>query len=167
MFDYRGYGRSKGKPSVSGAVQDAEAALKAAMKKSGAPLEKTVYMGRSLGGAVMIQLADKHPPCALIVESSFSSLRAIGQKHFPGLALIVPKKTLRSVETLTKYTGPLFMSHGDKDSVIPYKHGQELFDASATKPADKAFFRIQNADHNDALPRAYYQQLGKFITARL
>jgi hypothetical protein len=77
MFDYRGYGRSRGKPSVSGAVQDAEAALKAAMKKSGAPLEKTVYMGRSLGGAVMIQLADKHPPCALIVESSFSSLRAI------------------------------------------------------------------------------------------
>lgn len=171
MFDYRGYGRSEGRATVAGAVADAEAALTAAMKKSDMPLENTVYMGRSLGGAVMIQLAVKHPPRAMIIESSFSSLRDIGQKHFPGIALIVPKTVLNSVETLKEYKGPLFMSHGDKDSVIPFKQGKKLFDASepdasesdAADARDRVFFRIQGANHNDAMPAAYYRELRKFM----
>jgi len=167
LFDYRGYGRSEGNPTIEGVVEDAEAALTIAGEKSGMTLENTIFMGRSLGGAVMTQLAAKHPPRALIIESSFSSLRAVGQKHFPGLALIVPKKAFDSAKTLKQYKGPLFISHGDADTVIPYKQGEQLFNASGTQPPDKVFFRIRNGNHNDALPADYYRQLGDFIKPRL
>lgn len=167
MFDYRGYGRSEGTATVAGALADAEAALVAAQQKADMPLERTIFMGRSLGGAIMIQLAAKHPPALMVIESSFTSLRDVGKKHFSAVAYLVPRKTLASADALKVLKQPIFISHGDRDQVIPYSHGQNLFQASAAPPGNKVFFRIQNAGHNDRLPDAYYRQMGQFARKHL
>jgi fermentation-respiration switch protein FrsA (DUF1100 family) len=164
LFDYRGYGRSEGRATVEGAILDTDAALEAALEKAKMPLEQTIFWGRSLGGAMIIELSKKHEPSVIVVESSFASLRAVGQKRFPGLALLVPRNTLDSVATIKSYKSPLFVSHGDADRVIPFEHGRQLFDDSGSPPDKKVFLRLPGAGHNGGMPMAYYKQVGAFLT---
>jgi len=160
MFDYRGYGRSEGRPSVEGAIQDAMAAREklceiAAIKESG-----MLLMGESLGGAIVIQLANKSPPQGLILQSTFSSLRDVADVHFPRLSWLVPRNKLDSVTQIAAYRGPLLQSHGTADRTIPFSSGAKLFGA-ANEP--KTFVTIENADHNNWMTDDYLKRLDEFI----
>ncbi len=161
IFDYRGYGRSKGKPTVKGILTDARAARAEAAKRAHITPSSLVLMGRSLGGAVAVQLATESAPRGLILESTFSSLRDVAQVHFRWLAWVVPKNKLNSTETIARYHGPLLQSHGDNDHTIPYALGLKLFKA-ANEP--KQFVTIHGGDHNSPQTRAYYTKLDQFIT---
>ena len=160
ILDYRGYGKSEGRPTVQGAIADCEAARTKLAKIAGIEESEIVLMGRSLGGALAIQLAARNPPRALIVESSFASLKGIAQLHFPKLAWLVPEDKLDSVTALKECTSPTLISHGDADTLIPYQAGQRLYDAA---PKRKRFVRIRNANHNDPQSANYYRVLDEFI----
>ncbi len=160
IFDYRGYGRSDGMATTSGVIADTRAAAKFLASRAGVDNSKLVLMGRSLGGAVVIQVATEIQPRGLIVESSFSSLKQVAVHHYPKLAWLVPRKKLDSRAAIASFVGPLFLSHGTHDRTIPYQSGTDLF-AAANEP--KSFFTIQNADHNDQMPAEYYSALSKFI----
>lgn len=161
IFDYRGYGRSAGKATAEGAIQDGIAARKELAKLAKVTEENIVLMGRSLGGAIAIQLAAEKPPRGLVVESSFSSLKAIANQHFPKLAWLVPKGKLNSIETIAAIDVPILMSHGDRDHVIPFSMGRALYKA-AQEP--KQFVTIGGAGHNDRQSSEYYQEFDQFIT---
>ena len=77
MYDYRGYGRSRGTPSEAGLVSDAVGA-RAALLREGVAAGRVVYFGRSLGAAVTVDLARAHPPRGVVLESPFASVRAMG-----------------------------------------------------------------------------------------
>ncbi|MGE4001954.1 MAG: alpha/beta hydrolase, partial [Planctomycetaceae bacterium] len=94
IFDYRGYGRSEGVPSVKGALLDSSAAREELVRLAGVGTGDIVLMGRSLGGAIAIQLAADEAPRGLIVESSFSSLKDMAALHYPNLAWLVPADKL-------------------------------------------------------------------------
>lgn len=160
IFDYRGYGRSDGKATVAGAMADARAARTELAKLASVDEADIVLMGRSLGGAIAIQLAADDSPRGLIVESSFSSLRAVASEHFPKLAWLVPKNKLNSAQAIAEIQCPLLQCHGDADRVISYESGRRLF-AAAKNP--KRFVTLAGIGHNDRPTREYYVAMADFL----
>ncbi len=161
MFDYRGYGRSEGTPTVEGAIQDATAARAKLCQLAAITDSEMLLMGESLGGAIVIQSAAKSPPRGLILQSTFSSLRDVADVHYPRLSWLVPQNKLDSVAQIGRFRGPLLQSHGTADRTIPFSSGERLFRA-ANEP--KQFVAIENAGHNNWLTDAYLKTLDEFIT---
>ena len=147
VFDYRGYGRSSGMAYEKGILRDAEAARCWLASQNGIHPSDVVLMGRSLGGAVAVDLAANGGARGLILESTFSSLPDVAEHH---VAWLLPEwnmtQRMNSVEKLKRYTGPLLQSHGDADRLIPLSLGRELF-AAASGP--KQFIVVPEATHSD------------------
>ncbi len=146
LWDYRGYGRSGGRPSEKGLYQDARAAYDAAAKMSGS-LPILVY-GWSLGGAVAAQLAKDRPAAALIVEGSFASAADLARRRYPDL----PVEHLLSVsfDSAAKVAGlegiPKLIGHSIQDETVPFQSGRILYAAAA---APKTFVLL-SGPHNES-----------------
>jgi fermentation-respiration switch protein FrsA (DUF1100 family) len=160
IFDYRGYGRSEGIPTVEGILKDARAARSWLARRAGGKDSQIVLMGRSLGGAVVVQLAAESPARGLVLESTFSSFKDVAAHHFPRLAWLVPDDILNSAAQIARYKGPLLLSHGDRDGTVPYTLGLKLFHA-AHEP--KSIVTIHGGDHNDPQSAEYYKRLDRFF----
>jgi uncharacterized protein len=160
IFDYRGYGRSEGVPTVEGILQDARAARIFLAHRARVSEPQIVLMGRSLGGAVVVQLAAESAARGLILESTFSSFKDVAAHHYPRLAWLVPASKLDSLSQIKRYKGPLLQSHGDADVTIPYSLGLKLFQ-SANDP--KWWITIRGGDHNSPQSAEYYQRLNRFL----
>ncbi len=164
IFDYRGYGRSEGKPSEEGLYQDALAAYSYLVDRRGVRPERLVLFGRSLGASVAGEIASRKPAAGLILESPFPSIAAMARAHYGGL----PMHWLLSgrfplSERLARVTMPVLVIHGDYDTIVPIELGREVF-AAAREP--KSFYVIEGADHNNTYHvggRAYFQRLARFI----
>ena len=161
IFDYRGYGRGEGTPTVDGAIQDATAARAKLRELATVKDSEMFLMGESLGGAIVVQLAADSAPRGLILQSTFSSLRDVADVHYPKLSWLVPPTKLDSVSQIVRYRGPLLQSHGSVDQTIPFSSGEKLFRV-ANEP--KQFVTIEGADHNNWLSDAYLERLDRFIT---
>lgn len=159
-FDYRGYGRSDGLPTVEGALQDARAARTCLAQQAGVKASEIVLLGHSLGGAISTQLAAESPSRALIIQSTFSSLQDVAAHHYPRLAWLVPPGKLNSVAHIARYHGPVLQSHGDADQLIPFRFAQKLFQA-ANEP--KTFVVLPGGDHNVGFTPEYYRRLDEFL----
>ena len=144
LYDYRGYGRSDGKPSEAGLVSDALGA-RAALLREGVAQDDIVYFGRSLGAAVTIDLALAHPPRAVVLESPFTSVPALANKVLPGIGSLLHTRW-NSLAKIPRLRAPLLVLHGDDDDAIPYAQGRALFDAA---PEPKTFFTIREGRHYD------------------
>ncbi|QDT80932.1 Alpha/beta hydrolase family protein [Gimesia maris] len=162
-FDYRGYGKSEGKPSERGILQDARAARARLASRAGVEETEIVLMGRSLGGAVAVDLAAQDGARGLVLASTFSSLPDAAAHHmpwmFPNLNMT---QRLNSAGKIGNYSGPLLQSHGDKDLLIPIELGRKLFDA-AGEP--KQFFVLPGAGHNDPQTEEYRRVFDEFIAS--
>ena len=145
LWDYRGYGRSGGRPSEKGLYDDARAAFDAAAAMSG-KLPIVVY-GLSLGGAVAIQLAADRPAAALVVEGAFASAADIARRRYPTLpldrVLSVSYDSASKVAAL-KDTPKLF-GHSPNDETIPFQSGRILHASSAPPKT----FVLLSGGHND------------------
>jgi len=161
ILDYRGYGKSSGAPSIDGAIMDSNAARAKFCELIDARPSDLMLLGESLGGAFAVAIAAESPPRALILQSTFSSLRDVAEVHYPAFASLVSPQTLNSLEQIRGYTGPLLQSHGENDRTIPYSLATKLF-AAANEP--KEFVSIPHADHNSPLEAAYQAQFLEFIT---
>jgi fermentation-respiration switch protein FrsA (DUF1100 family) len=161
VFDYRGYGRSEGVPTIEGIVRDARAARDYLARRERMAPEAIVLLGRSLGGAVAVALASEEGARGLVLESTFSSLHDVAASHYPELLVnLLVAERLDSVSKIAKYRGPLLQSHGDADRTISFKLGRKLFEA-ANEP--KTFVVIPGGDHNDSQTEDYYRQLERFV----
>lgn len=161
MPDYRGYGGSGGSPSEEGLYRDAEATL-AWLGDRGA--SRFIYMGESLGTGVAVELARRQPPCALILQSGFSSCAAVAQQAYPFAPVgLLMKDRYDSGAKIGEIDRPLLMIHGEVDRIIPMKHGRSLFEA-AREP--KEWLTVPGAGHND-LPWAagpeYLERIEAFV----
>ncbi len=147
--DYRGYGRSGGSPDEAGVYRDADAAYDYLTEQRHFRAQDIVIYGHSLGGAVAVNLASRRPCGGLIVQSSFTSARAMARRMF-GIPLIeyVVKSRFDSLERIREVRAPILIVHGTRDTVVPFSMGQELFTAA---PEPKRFFPIQGAGHNNLM----------------
>ena len=160
-FDYRGYGRSEGTPHELGILADGDAAQKWLAERAQIKPQEIVLMGRSLGGAVAIDLAARNGARALVIQNTFTSLPDAAAYHYP----FVPVRWLmrnryNSLARIATYAGPLLQSHGDRDSVVPFTLGQQLH-AAAT--GQKQFYVGKGLDHDQGDPEQYREVLGEFL----
>lgn len=160
IFDYRGYGKSGGAPTIAGILQDARAARTAAAARAGVAASQLVLFGESLGGAVAVELAAEFGARGLILENTFASLAEVASVHYPKLAWLVPPGKLDSQRSIAKYRGPLLQSHGQDDETIPFAQGEKLF-AAAHEP--KEFVRVAGGKHNDPPTVDYLNRLERFL----
>jgi uncharacterized protein len=162
VYDYRGYGRSRGNPTERGCVADGIAAQRWLAEREGVGTEDIILMGRSLGGGVSIASAAEHGARALVLEATFTRMTDAAAVRFPWLPVrLVMRNRYNSVRRIQKYTGPTFQSHGTADEVVPLAMARSLFDSSPSRM--KQFYEINFARHNDTPPPAYYAALADFL----
>jgi len=122
--EYRGFGRSGGSPGMAAIRDDAVAFLDEALADERVDPQRVAYIGRSLGGAVASDLATVRPPRALVLESTFKSMRAMLRRAYvPGFLTKQPYDPERDIRA---YAGPLMLMHGANDPVVPVSHGRAL-----------------------------------------
>ena len=132
VFDYRGYGKSRGKPHQQGLLEDAIAVRQHLLDKCGVEPKKLIYFGESLGGGVACLLAEKHPPPGLILKSTFTSAADRGAELFPYLPVhLLAKTRLNSASRVPHFEFPKLIIHGRNDEVIPFHHGEKLYQLAA------------------------------------
>ena len=151
LFDYRGYGRSSGRPDEDGTYRDARAARTCLLDQRGADPDRVVYLGESLGGAVAIELATAHPPAGLVLLSTFTSVRSVARKHYPFIPAALVPDAYPSIDRIRELHVPLLVLHGDNDDIVPLEQGQALYDAA---PGPKQMRVLSGAGHNDVIDRA-------------
>ena len=140
-YDYHGYGTSGGRANERNAYDDEEAAYEYLVHTLHVPANRIVAFGRSLGGAMAIDLAARQPLAGLVVESSFlSAFRVV--TRYP----ILPFDKFRNIDKITGVRCPVLVIHGRQDHVIPFWHGARLFE-SANEP--KMSLWVEGAGHND------------------
>jgi fermentation-respiration switch protein FrsA (DUF1100 family) len=146
IFDYRGYGLSSGTTTEQGTYRDVDAAWHYLVDEHGIGPESVVLFGRSLGAAVIADLAARTHPGAVILESAFTSVPDMAARIYPWL----PVRWLASyrydnAEKIRKITSPVLLMHSRDDEIIPFGQGEQLF-AMANEP--KQFLEL-NGGHND------------------
>lgn len=150
-FDYRGYGRSDGRPSEPGTYRDARAAHDVLLRQPASTAARTIYLGESLGGAVALKLASERPPAGLILQSAFTSIRDVARLHYPWIPRALVPDAYPSLRLIADLQIPLLVIHGDRDQVVPPFHAEELF-AVATGPKRLEIF--PGVGHDDFIARA-------------
>lgn len=162
---YRGYGRSEGRPSEAGLYADARAAWRYLTAEQGATADRIVVFGKSLGGAVAVDLAMDVSPAGLIVESSFTSVPAMAGKHYPFVPKFLIRTQMNSVAKIVQIRCPKLFVHSKADRVVPYTLGRELYEAA---PEPKTFYEVVGAGHNETSlvgGTAYFEALSDFVMA--
>lgn len=164
IFDYRGYGRSQGTPDEAGIYRDARAAYDYLVTRKHVQPERLIIFGRSLGGAVAVDLATQRACAGLILESTFTSAKDMAKRMFGFLPVYLLTKTrFDSIRKIRNVTVPKLFIHGTADQTVPHSLGVRLYEAA---PGPKGFYEIPGADHNDTYltgGKAYFQKLSAFI----
>ena len=153
LAEYRGYGGLTGRPTAAGIRLDARAGY-ALVRKRYPSATRIDYYGHSLGSAVAAELAMEHAPAALLLESPFTSARAMAELFgtrvlrwvWPSISRL-PYDTEQRVRELDV---PVFVAHGDRDLVIPVRMGRAVF-AAARRPG--ALLIIPGGTHSDLADR--------------
>jgi hypothetical protein len=164
VVDYRGYGLSEGRATEAGVYADARAGLRHLIEQRGFPESRVIVFGRSLGGAVAVDLAQERNLAGVILESTFPSIADVVASGLGGAWLgALAGKRFDSASKIGRIRAPLLFFHGDRDEVIDYKLGRQLFDAA---PEPKAFETVHGAGHNNLTQiggRPYFERIGKFL----
>jgi fermentation-respiration switch protein FrsA (DUF1100 family) len=163
IFDYRGYGKSKGKISENGTYIDSEAALDYLIKVKNKKQSEIIVFGRSLGGSVAAHLAKERKPGALIIESTFTSVNDIASDVYPFLPVrLISRFKYNTLEYVRNTKCPLLVIHSRQDELINFKHGQQLYE-TAGEP--KMFLELTGA-HNEGFilsGKSYIDGIKTFI----
>jgi uncharacterized protein len=163
IIDYRGYGRSEGKPTESGLYLDARAAWDYLTKTRGTPADHIIIFGKSLGGAPAVDLACQVEPAGLIVQSSFTSAADMAAVVLPFFPTVFLHTKMDSIHKIANVHCPKLFIHSPADEVIPYKLGRRLYEAA---PEPKEFYEVKGAPHNATYivgGKPYFDQLRRFV----
>jgi len=163
IFDYRGFGRSEGKPGEKGTYIDAEAAWTFLIDSKNINPRSIVVFGESLGGAIAADLATKKPIGGLIIESTFTSISDLGSEIYPFLPVrLLSRYKYDTLEKIKTIRCPKLLIHSRGDEMIPFNHGRKLFEA-ALEPKE---FLEMTGTHNEGFSTAsgkYESRIDSFL----
>lgn len=152
LYDYRGYGQSKGVTGKRGIIEDTIAAFKYIKTRDDIPQDKIISFGHSLGGAKSIAALSEFAPEGLkgvVVMGAFSSYKDIASSMAGNIGRHLVSDTYNPKQLVKKLPKtPLLVIHGEKDQIVPFSHGQQIFD-NANEP--KQFIHPKRGDHNNIL----------------
>lgn len=162
IIDYRGYGKSQGRPSKAGLYLDAKGSYGYLIGKFKTKPSSIILYGESLGGAVALELATKAEARAVITEETFSSMRDIAKDIYPFLPSFFVSDAFNSLSVIEKVSIPKLIIHSQDDEMISFKHAQKLYD-KAKEPKTLAAI---NGSHNSAFlesEKEYIRHIREFI----
>lgn len=177
LYDYRGYGYSQGVSSLENSVADFPTVLRYLYNKDPFSQKKLVVFAQSLGGAIALNGLVHTPKDitvdAAIIDSAFTGFRRIARQKLAQvwftwplqwpLSLTITNKyaPVKQIARLSQY--PVLIIHGTGDRVIPYHHGESLYEA-ANEP--KYFWTVQGGRHIDFVGKPQNRQkLIQFLSA--
>jgi len=159
-YDYRGYGTSEGTSSERTVYEDALAAYDYATNTLHIAPSRIISVGRSLGCAAAIEIAYRRPVAGLVLQAPFlTAFRVLTRVP------LLPFDRFRNDTKIRAIHTPLLVFHGREDEVVPFRHGEELFQL-ANEP--KKFVAIDGAGHNDLQFLAgdtYIAELRRFVNS--
>ena len=165
IIDYRGYGKSDGNPTEAGMYRDADAAYQYLLDQ-GYETNRIVIHGESLGTVPGVELASRRKCAGIVLEAPFPSARAVAQTVLPVIGPLVVSG-METENKIKQVKVPTLIIHGDRDGVIAYDLGRQVFEA-ANEP--KEFWSLTGAGHNNLVQtggsryveklRAFYAGLG-------
>ncbi|HEX4147657.1 MAG TPA: alpha/beta fold hydrolase, partial [Pirellulales bacterium] len=162
--EYLGYGLSGGRPSEQGCYETAAAAYDWLIHDPRVDPDKIIVGGWSLGGAVAIDLAAKHPLAGLFTASAFTSMGDTGQRLYPYLPVkLLLRHRFMSIEKIPKIKCPTILAHGRDDTLVPFSMCGDLAKAAGGPVTE---IPIDGAGHNDFWivgQRQVFQQLKLLI----
>lgn len=150
LYDYQGYGKSEGEPTIPGICHDGQAAYDYLTGTAGLNANQIVLYGESLGCAVSCQVAKNRPVSGLVLQSGFASLIEAARDKlfwlhvFPDFSFPTPH--LDNVAYVKEKHPPLLIIHGVHDYVLPYRYAERVF-KNAQEP--KTFLTLPDCGHND------------------
>ncbi|XP_066590262.1 protein ABHD13 [Prorops nasuta] len=171
MLEYRGYGLSQGSPSEEGLYMDARAGLNYLFSRNDLNTKEIIVFGRSLGGAVAIDLATKEENIqriwCLILENTFTSIpdmaAIVGSKALRYLPLFLYKNKFMSIHKIRSVTVPALFITGLADTLVPPYMMQDLF--KTCRSSCKQILPVVGGTHNDTWCQSgYYHNIHVFLT---
>ena len=158
--DYVGYGMSGGLPSEANCYATADTAFQYLKTRADVDPKKIIVMGRSLGGAVAIDLSSRNEVAGLVVFSTFTSMGDMSKRLYPiPLLTLLLRHKFESLSKIPRVTCPILIGHGDTDRVVPLGMSRTLADACRSPVT---FFEVPGVDHNN-----FYQLGGAQIVEEL
>jgi alpha-beta hydrolase superfamily lysophospholipase len=164
IFDYRGYGKSEGRPTEKGTYLDARAAWEYLTGAKKVKPQEIIIFGRSLGGSIAAWLAKEVKPRALILDSTFTSIKDIAAEIYPYLPV---KKFFKfnysTIDYLKDIASPVLIIHSSEDDYIPFSHAIKLYNA-AKEP--RQFLKIMGAHNNNYIKSGeiYIEGIKSFLS---
>lgn len=150
LAEYRGYMSLGGSPTYSNTKLDAQAAFDHLVSEFGVDGGRIAYFGHSLGSAIAAELAEIHPPRALLLQSPFSSARAMARLIVSPPVVLVWKAVSRihfdTRQAVSHLVAPVSVAHGKRDRLVPFRMGVEVHEAAKRKGQ---LLLVDNAGHND------------------
>jgi pimeloyl-ACP methyl ester carboxylesterase len=167
IVDYRGYGRSEGKPDEEGLALDARAAYDHLAGERGVPASGIVLYGESLGSAVAARLAAEVEVGGLVLESAFTSIRDVAATMYPYLPVRwLMRSRYDTLGHLARVRAPVLLLHSRDDEFFPIRHAEALTRATG----GRGRLVVLHGGHNDAFltsEGAYRHALATFIAEGL
>ncbi len=148
-IEYRGYGKSEGKPIEAGLYLDAEAGYQFLVNGKAIRPAQIISFGQSLGTAVAARLAAQQKVGGVVLEAPFPSASVVARRIFwflPGLPLLV-RRQFNTKNQLDQIKAPIMIVHCTQDPVIPFRMGQETYHGAHSP---KVFIRIDGYCHEEA-----------------
>jgi hypothetical protein len=159
--EYRGYGRSDGRPSEKAICADAVCFYDELIKRPDVDKSRIVFYGRSLGGGVAAAVAALRKPAALILQSTFKNVAGMACRF--GAPPFLVRNPFRTDRAIAKLDVPVLIFHGARDEIIPVTHGRRLRDL-----ASRAVYIEYDCGHNDfpgpGNENAYWFAIKKFLS---
>ena len=157
IIDYRGYGRSQGRPNEPGVYLDAKAAYGYLINKRNIKPEQIILYAESLGCAVAVHLASRVKTAGLILEGSFTRGRDMAKRIYPILPAFLFYNTFDSLTRIKLVDAPKLFIHSENDEIVPFDLAVKLYNA-AKEP--KRFVKIMGG-HNTA----FLDSQSKYVSA--
>jgi fermentation-respiration switch protein FrsA (DUF1100 family) len=166
LYDYPGYGKSSGRPSEGGCYAAGEAALQWLSSNQGVPVNEVILLGESLGGAIAVELATRHPARLLVTHGAFTSFPDMAQVRVPCYpSRYLVRNQMDNEDKIRRVQCPVLITHGTADTVVPFHQGERLF---AAAPEPKKFMRMDGHGHGPPNKDDFFETVKIFLaeTAR-
>ena len=150
VYDYQGFGRSQGAPSIRSLCEDAVAAYDWLVTEGDVAPRDVIAYGESIGAGVTCQLIRTREVCAVILQSAFTSMRDLALESMPWMQIyptsMFPQPYMDNVLAIEDFAKPVLIIHGSKDVEVGPRHGEILFERAS---GNKSYLELPNTQHDE------------------